>query len=237
MKRLYLLLLIAPLLAGCLGAAPPVPRDHYYRLLVPEPVARSAQPVLPGVMSVELLQADGLLRERPLLYSESGASHEVQQHDYHYWTDAPPRMLQDQLVAYLRRSGLATSVVTPDMRIRAQYQVSGKIRRLERLLGGGPPRVAVEMELALVRLSDNRLVLVDSFSEEAVIEQDGIAAAVLALNRATGRVFERFLARAIAAASQIAVAAPVALALGPFPAQSESVNQIKEIRRRFEVDP
>jgi ABC-type uncharacterized transport system auxiliary subunit len=208
MKRVLLSVLAAPLLAGCLGAAPPVPRDHYYRLLVEAPAAASVQPVLSGVLSVELLQADGLLRERPLLYSESGSSHEVQQHDYHYWTDAPPRMLQDQMVAWLRRSGIATAVVTPDMRIRAHYQITGKVKRLERLLGGGPPRVFVEIELALVRLTDNRLVLVDSFSEEAAVADDSVTAGIVALNRATGRVFERFLARAVAAASQLADAAP-----------------------------
>ena len=204
MKRALLPLLIAPLLAGCLGSAPPVPRDHYYRLLVPAPAARSAQPLLPGVLTVELLQADGLLRERPLLYSESGSSHEVQQHDYHYWTDAPPRMLQDQMIAYLRRSGMATSVVTPDMRIRAHYQVSGKVKRLERLLGGGPPRVFVEIELALVRLTDDRLILIDGFSEEVAVTSDGVAAGIVALNLATGRIFDRFLARAAVAASQLA---------------------------------
>ncbi len=94
MKRLLTLLLLAPALAGCLGSAPQVPRDHYYRLLVPTPPAQTAEAAFPGVMTVELLQADGLLRERPLLYSESGQSHELQQHNYHYWNDAPPRMLR-----------------------------------------------------------------------------------------------------------------------------------------------
>ncbi|HMA15854.1 MAG TPA: hypothetical protein VKP12_13775, partial [Kiloniellaceae bacterium] len=37
MRPILTTLLIAPLLAGCLGSAPPVPRDHYYRLLVPMP--------------------------------------------------------------------------------------------------------------------------------------------------------------------------------------------------------
>ena len=204
MKRIVPLLLLAPLLASCLGAAPPVPRDHYYRLLVAAPAAVRSQPALPGVLSVELLQADGLLRERPLLYSESGSSHEVQQHDYHYWTDSPPRMLQDQMVEYLRRSGIASAVVTPDMRIRAQYQVTGKVKRLERLLGGGPPRVFVEIELALMRLTDDRLVMVDSFSEETAVAEDSVAAGIVALNHATARIFQRFLDRAIAAASQVA---------------------------------
>ena len=116
MKRLLILAALGPLLAGCLGSAPPVPRDHYYRLGVHGPETGRTEAPFPGVMQVDQLQADGLLRERPLLYSRSGASHEVQQHNYHYWTDAPPLMLHDQLVTYLRRSNAARSVVTPDMR-------------------------------------------------------------------------------------------------------------------------
>ena len=195
-------LLIAPFLAGCLGAAPPVPRDHYYRLLVPTPAQGTEVAPLPGVMAVELLQADGLLRERPLLYSQSGESFELQQHHYHYWNDAPPRMLQDQMVAYLRRSGVAGLVVTPDMRIRADYQVSGKVRRLERLLGGGPPRVIVEIELALLRLADGHLLVVDSYGAEQPAENDSVEAAVVSLNRATARVFERFLTEVQEAAAR-----------------------------------
>lgn len=207
MKKNLALLLFAPLLAGCLGSAPPVPRDHYYRLLVSAPLSNQAEERFNGVMRVELFQADGLLRERPLLYSESGAPHEVQQHDYHYWADAPPRMLQDQLVAFLRRSGIANSVITPDLRVRADYQISGKIKRLERLLGGGPPRVYVEIELALVRLSDNSLLLIDSLSEQEPDRDDSVESAITALNRATGRLFDRFVRLAIEAASPVAAQA------------------------------
>ncbi|WP_299626399.1 ABC-type transport auxiliary lipoprotein family protein [Pelagibius sp.] len=205
MKRCLPLFLVAPLLAGCLGSAPPVPRDHYYRLLVPTPAQSAEASLLPGVMTVELLQADGLLRERPLLYSESGESYELQQHNYHYWTDAPPRMLQDQMVAYLRRSGVARLVVSPDMRVRADYQVSGKAKRLERLLGGGPPRVFVEIELALLRVSDETLLVVDSYGAEEPAEDESVEAAIVALNRATARVFERFLVQVRATADRMAL--------------------------------
>ena len=204
MTRYLLLLLLFPVLAGCFGSAPPVPRDHYYRLLVSAPEDVNVADRVAGVMSVDLLQADGLLRERPLLFSESGAPHEVQQHNYHYWTDAPPQMLQDQLVTYLRKSRIARSIVTPDMRVRADYQVSGKVKRLERLLGGGPPRVFVELELSLVRLSDNKLLLVDNFADQEPETGNGVGSAIIALNKATGRVFDRFLNRAQLAFSPMA---------------------------------
>jgi ABC-type uncharacterized transport system auxiliary subunit len=196
MTRPFFLLPIIPLLAGCLGTAPPVPRDHYYRLLVSSPVDMSGEGRIANVIRVEPLQADGLLRERPLLYSKSGGSHEVQQHNYHYWTDAPPHMMQNQLVTYLRKSNIARSVVTPDMRVRADHQVIGKVKRLERLLGGGPPRVFVELELALVRLSDNALLLVDNFAEEEPEAGNSVGSAIIALNKATGRVFRSFLSEA-----------------------------------------
>ena len=180
------------LVGGCLGSAPPVPRDHYYRVLVSAP-ARSALPLLPGVLVVAPLEADGLLHERPLLYSASGQPVEMQQHDYHYWIDPPPRMLQAQLVDYLRSSGLAATVVTPDLRVKADYEVSGRIKRLERLLGGGPPRVVAELELALVATASKRLILVQTYTAEVPSADDSVGASIAALNLALGRIFERFL--------------------------------------------
>lgn len=180
------------LLVGCFNSAPPVPRDHYYRISVPTP-ARSDVPMLQGVVAVAPLEADGLLRERPLLYSASGQSYEMQQHDYHYWIDPPPRMLQFQLIDYLRSSGLANTVVAPDLRVNADYNLSGRIKRLERLLGGGPPRVVAELELALVEISSQRLILVRSYDAEVRATDNSVTASITALNTALSRIFHSFL--------------------------------------------
>jgi ABC-type uncharacterized transport system auxiliary subunit len=204
MKRLLLLTLLAPVLAGCLGSAPPVPRDHYYRLLVPMPAESGGAMLLPGVLTVELLQADGLLRERPLLYSTAADAAELQQHNYHYWNDAPPRLLQDQMVTYLRRSGVASLVVTPDTRVHAEYQISGKAKRFERLVGGGGSKVVVEIEFALLRFSDDALLVVDTYSAEEAAAGDSIEESILALNRATARVFDAFLSDVRLAATRSA---------------------------------
>ena len=214
MKRLSLMVLVLAGLTGCLGSAPPVPRDHYYRIMVAPPSqgARSqtasiegtairdrpgsAAVAFPGVFSVAPMEAEGLLRERPLLYSATGSATEMQQHDYHYWMDPPTRMLQLQLVDYLRASGLVESVVTPDLRVAADYQVSGRIKRLERLLGGGPTRVVAELELSLVGRANNDLIVIGTYGAEAIADDDGVESSVLALNQALGQVFERFLADA-----------------------------------------
>ena len=195
MRRLGFLVLVLAGLTGCLGSAPPVPRDHYYRILVvpPEP---STSIVFPGTLSVASLEADGLLRERPLLYSPTGQSHEMQQHDYHYWIDPPPRMLQAQLVDYLRDSGLVTAVITPELRIKPDYEVTGRIKRLERLLGGGPSRVIAVIELAMVENRQNELLVVQTYSTDVMSADDSVEASVLALNQALTQIFERFVADA-----------------------------------------
>ena len=71
MRPLIAALFFALLLAGCFGQAPPLPRDHYYRILVPQQSGDGTGPILAGVVSVPPLDADGLLRERPLLFSAS----------------------------------------------------------------------------------------------------------------------------------------------------------------------
>lgn len=193
MRRLALIPLLLVSLSGCIGgSAPPVPRDHYYRILVPQP-ARSENILFPGVAEVAPLEADGLLRERPLLFSSSGQSYEMQQHDYHYWIDPPTRMLQGQLIDYLRASGLAGSVVTPDLRIKPDFQINGRVKRLERLLGGGPPRVIAELELSMVASDGNRLIVVETYTAEAPSADDGVESSILALNQALSDIFERFL--------------------------------------------
>jgi ABC-type uncharacterized transport system auxiliary subunit len=209
MRRLGLLVLALAGLTGCLGSAPPVPRDHYYRVLVAPPTqgdaSRSASGqsasrpgatgiMFPGVLSVAPLEADGLLRERPLLYSATGRAHEMQQHDYHYWMDPPPKMLQAQLVDYRRASGLAEAVVTPDLRVRPDYEITGRLRRFERLLGGGPTRVVAEVELAMVETGRNQLLVVETYNAEVAAADDSVEASVLALDQALARIFERFLA-------------------------------------------
>ncbi len=211
MRRLALLVLALAGLAGCIGSAPPVPRDQYYRVLVAPPAqggalqsatgqsatGQSATGIMfPGVLSVAPLDAGGLLRERPLLYSATGRAHEVQQHDYYYWMDPPPKMLQAQLVDYLRASGLAKAVVTPDLRVRPDYEITGRLKRFERLLGGGPTRVVAEIELALVETRRNQLLVVETYSAEVTAADDSVEASVLALDQALGRIFERFLADA-----------------------------------------
>lgn len=193
MRSLHILssVLAGLVLASC-GTADPVPPDIFYRLQVGLPVQGDVQPALPGILQVGALDGDGLVRGRPLLYTSAEHGEVVRQHNYHHWADSPSRLVQGQLVAFLKDSDIAQSVVTPDMRVRADYELIGKIQRLDRVFGTTGSSVVVALELAIVRQSDRKLVLVDSYRAEVSSDDDSVDASVQAMNTALEQVFMTF---------------------------------------------
>jgi cholesterol transport system auxiliary component len=183
--------LVAMAWVGC--ASGPAPRDHFYRLEVATPQAFES-PSLAGTLEVDRLRVEAVNQERQILYRDASRGGEIAQHAYHHWVDTPSVMLQDQLVQYLRAANVAENVVTPAIHVESDYLVTGRIIRFERLLGGGEPRVAVEIELALLRTKDRDLLLLENYREERTAAGAGVAAAVTALGQATSAIFERFVA-------------------------------------------
>ena len=145
--------LMLGLLASC-GGAPVVPDDQFYRLEVSTPVA--GKKLFPGTMEVDRFIADGLTAGRPIVYSEAGKSYQVKEFHYHFWTQPPTVMLRDELVTYLRRAKISDAVVTPEMRITPDYVVTGKIKRLEKIIGA-QPKALLEIELGLRTASGARI--------------------------------------------------------------------------------
>ncbi|NNG02600.1 MAG: ABC transporter [Inquilinus sp.] len=179
--------------AACAGGAGEVPRDRYFRLDIAAPAAERAAP-LAGALLVTRLDAEGLMRERPLVYSADASALAVEQDDYHFWIEPPTRLLQAELVDYLRAAGIAETVVTPELRIRSNYEIVGTIRRFERVLGEGRPKVAVELELALIDLAGDRLRAVDTYAVVIDCPDRRIETSVVAFNRAVAEIFDAFVA-------------------------------------------
>lgn len=204
MKTLSTLLLAAFVVTGCVGSTATVPHDNYYRILVPAPDSRAARAALPGVLSVVAFDADGLVRARPVLFTTEGSSHAVRQHNYHYWVDSPTKLVQYEIASYLKKRGLADSVVTPEMRVRADYELRGRIKRLERMIGPNFSSVAVELDLAVIQLSDRRLIVQETYISQLSCDEDGVKGCVSAVNRALADVFDSFAAD-IGRAQQAAV--------------------------------
>ena len=196
MRRLGPVLLLSLGVAGCLGSAPPVPSDHFYRAMVPAPESAPQGARFDGVVVVNPFQADALLRERAVAYSRFERQHVIQQHNYHYWADPPPQLLQRQLVDFLRRAEFATSVELPDRRRSPDFEVDGRIRRLERMIGGDRVMVAVALELTMSRRRDGETIFAGLYKVESKVPDGRVDSSITVINRTLGEIYGRFVSDA-----------------------------------------
>jgi ABC-type uncharacterized transport system auxiliary subunit len=188
------LLGIVMAMAGGCGTTPPVPADSFYRLAAPN--VHSASALTEGLLLVESFEASGLHNERAILFSEDSEVL-LRQHHYHYWMDAPPRLLQHQLIAYLREAGAAPKVVA-DARTNAALIISGRIVRMERSVRAGATtaRVALEMQLRTPAGEEDGPLMIATYAADIVSGYGDLVSVVEAFGEAVNRVFAEFLEEA-----------------------------------------
>ncbi|MBL4616046.1 MAG: membrane integrity-associated transporter subunit PqiC [Magnetovibrio sp.] len=178
------------LVSAC-ATPPPAPEDVFYRLSPRAAAPAAAMALLDGVVEVERFTASGSLASRPLLFSEPG-SNAVSEYHYHYWIEAPPILLQNALVSYMRSARVSDLVVTPDMRARPDYTVRGRLIRLETVQGETSVGVA-ELESSLRRESDGELLVLGEYRAEVVSGSNGIKTDAAAIEKAVNNAFQQFV--------------------------------------------
>jgi ABC-type uncharacterized transport system auxiliary subunit len=176
-------------LAACAG--PPPPTDSFYRLQASPTVQHFAKPALPGVVEVERLSSDAVLGDRALTFAakEGGP---LEHYHYDFWSEPPGILMQDQLARALRQAGAADRVVTPDLRVLADWTVRGKIRRFEQVANAG--KVVVEMDLGVVATRDGSLVLLEPYAATSPVSGSGVEAVVTAMDKSVADIIARFVA-------------------------------------------
>lgn len=184
-------LVLVAALAGCFGSAPPVPKEQYFRLIASPPPSPLAQP-LEGAIEISPFAAEGVMAERPLLFTANDGR-KLEQRNYAYWTDAPPKMLRDQVIAYLRLANAAPDVVPTEDRINAKYQVKGVLHRLEQKVGENPGAIIV-LDLSMIEIETGQLVFSNDYAAEKPTADETIDAAAAALNAALDEILASFLA-------------------------------------------
>lgn len=181
------------ILGGCFGGQPT--QDYYYRLNVPDPETRFNPTPLNGTLQVARPRADALTGERHLVYRQDGNISRLNHHAYHRWVDSPTLLLQQEMAHYLRKAGLAQQVVIPEMRVKADYILSCRMAKLERVLDHSP-RVILELELGITSMNDRQPLLLRSYREEQPSRNQDVAASINAYNQALSKILNRFLADA-----------------------------------------
>ncbi len=185
--------LIAATIALTACSQPEIPKDSFYRLTPSSPAKVFNSPPLPGNLEVDRLLADGVTGERALVYSKAEARGSLYQYHYHYWTEPPGIMLQDRLVNHLRAAKIAGSVVTPGLRVTPNHILKGRIIRFEQVRGSKETSVAVEIEIAITREKDMKLLKITTYQAEEPASDASIPQAVAAFDRALSRLLDQFI--------------------------------------------
>ncbi|WP_417783677.1 ABC-type transport auxiliary lipoprotein family protein [Terasakiella pusilla] len=173
-------------IAAC--AQPELPQDNYYRLEVTAPAAGT--PLLNGVLEVDRFRADGLISGRPIVFTEGNGY--LSEYHYHFWVEPPVDLLQDAMVNYLRAANLAHHVVTPELRMKEDFLLTGKIKRLERDLTDGT-KVAVELEIGLKSVKEDKILVLKTYNRVLDQTTKGVNGAVQAMNAALADIYGEFL--------------------------------------------
>ena len=183
-----LLVLVA---AGCTGNFAELPEDRFYRLPQPAPQRAAAQ--VAGTIAVALPSSDGLHAERALLYSRHDRPLETLRHHYYFWTESPPRLVQEHLIQYLRSAGVAEHVVRAEAAPGSGLRLEARLLRFERLVGGDPPQVLVELELGWHGRSADMPPARRTYRALEAAADDSIYASVQAYGNALADIYARFL--------------------------------------------
>jgi len=147
---------------------------------------------LPGVLFVGALDGDGMVRGRPLLYTNTAEGKAVRQHNYYHWLASPARLVQGQLVTFLNDSNAARCLVTPYMRVRADFEQIGRIQRLERVFDTTGTGMVAALVFAVVWQTDREFLLVDSYRAEVRADDDLVRSSVQAMNAVLEQIFTTF---------------------------------------------
>lgn len=189
-------------LAGCAGLAlaacsigEPAPSDHFYRLTLNPPPPASTVRVAEGTALVENFQVSGVLNQRALLWTTTGA--ELQQYSYHFWSEPPARAMQDAMVRLLRQADAFDEVVTPGYRQRPEWIIRGQVDRLELIgPGGGEGGVQAARVATTMTVTDGygeRIVLTRAYEETVPVDDGSVAAGARGINHGMEQIYGRFL--------------------------------------------
>lgn len=185
-------MIVITTLLGC-ATQEPVPENNFYRLEIDAP-QRLAVPILSGTLAVGRFEGNGLVGGRAMIYSEASRPLQLRQYHYHNWIESPPRLLQEQLVLFLRSAGVAKRVISTGTGVNTDYLVSGKIQKLLESRSSDGASVTVGLELTLIQTKDMQILLLKDYEQtEIVAKENTMHDVVTAYGLAVSKLYKVFL--------------------------------------------
>ena len=182
------------LLSSCFGGGAEIPQDNFYRLAdISQNIKQESKPGY-NVVAVAMLKSDALHRERAILYSNIDQPLHLRRYHYHHWNQVPNQLIQEHLISYLRHAGFAKRVVRYGEETKTNANITGHIKKFERVLDGGQVVVKAELELHLETMKSPRSYFQSSYAVEIETKGDAMHDTVQAFSQALELIYYRFVA-------------------------------------------
>ena len=186
-----LLTLLIVLLGGCASSGP-AKEDSYYRLGLGTP-PQAVKYRYPGTVLVSKFDGRGFTTDRSIIFRDDSGQERIQRYTYHRWAESPGITIQDLLADFLRDAGIADFVVVPAQRVLANLIVTGTLYRFEHHPYEDPPKVLIDMELAVVRTDRRQPLFLKRYRVETKATDRKVGSAIPAFDQALSRIFQDFL--------------------------------------------
>jgi ABC-type uncharacterized transport system auxiliary subunit len=183
----------AVLLLGACAASGPVPEDRFYQLEPVWVVRSPVQAVFAQGLDVSAVSADPLRSGRAVLYRDTRKPLEVKRYHYEYWVEQPPRMVRQALLEYLHASGIAEPGGSGTRRGNAAYALKTHLKRFDRLVGGGAPKVEIELEASVYANSSAQPLWRNTYRHRQVSDGDDMHATAEAMQTALASVLQSMM--------------------------------------------
>lgn len=187
--RYSLFILIILLVVSC-SSPPPVPTDRFYRLSIEEN-GTNHDMLTEDIIFISSILAEGLYNERALLYTGEGGKNELQQFHYHFWVTSPPKLIQENLIKYLRLTN-ASPMLVNEAGSGEKIKISGRLHAFEKIDSGESARANISIEFTVADRGIDTPLLIREYHTTEGVEEKTVPALVDAYNRAINRIFAEF---------------------------------------------
>jgi ABC-type uncharacterized transport system auxiliary subunit len=184
-------LLSAAVLLGTPGCTSTPPTEHY-RVQPPRENMPEVTCKVDARVTVRPFQASGPYDQKDIVYRRQ--PYRVYFDRYRKWTSLPARMVQQACIAWLRESGLFSTVTSGDE--SATYAVEGRVVEFYELDEKGARHAVVRLELSLVNRKGTTLFTIYPEHRVQAPPAEDLSGLAEAMSEAVAKAMRDFIKRA-----------------------------------------
>ncbi len=180
------------LLTACFGGNGNIPDDHYYRL--PElKTSKLPSPLLNGSLRVKKVITHGIYAERTLIYTDKNNELKLTRYHYHHWEKSPAKIIQDNIVQYLKARGVAHKISMHTRESKPDYILEAELVTLHRHVNAGSYSAAIAIDFRLFNNSNNSIFINKRYYSNITASSEHLVDTIKAYSQGFQQIYDEFI--------------------------------------------